>query len=83
MRKTNVVRLQVPRTFTKAEQVIEELSDMIMESGETYREIAERVGCAPSTVRNVASRDTKWPRPSTLFPLLAHFGASFEMRRKK
>ncbi len=72
-----------PRTFTAAEQVMEELSDMILSCGETYEQLAQQVGCSKGTLQRVASRQTKWPRPTTLFPLMAHFGAGFQIANKE
>lgn len=75
-------RRKHPQTFTAAEQVIEELSNRIYASGETYGEIAAACGVSRSTVYMIASRNTKWPRPKTFFPLLAYFGLRLVLEAK-
>lgn len=69
---TNVVRLQAarPRTYTSAERLIEEVRTKIFEHGGTYKEIAASTGVSGSTISNLAQGKTRWPRPTTLFPLL-------------
>jgi transcriptional regulator with XRE-family HTH domain len=70
---TNVVAMHKrgrPRTYTSAEAVIEEIRERIHMCGMTYKQIAEKTGVAPSTVGNIAMGHTKWPRPTTFFPLL-------------
>jgi len=66
--------MRKPRSFTKAEQVIEELQERIHMCGMTHKEIAAKTGVAPSTIGNIASGHTRWPRPTTLFPLFIALG---------
>lgn len=75
--KSNIRR---PRTYTSAERVIEYLSIRIMESGYTYKVIAEHTGLSQSTIRKVASRQTIWPRPNTFFSLLIFFNIKLELK---
>ena len=63
-----------PRSFTAAERVTEHLSELIMADRLGYREIAERCGVSASTIRNLAGRQTGWPRPRTLFSVLRYYG---------
>lgn len=79
-RVASVVRIHA-RTFTEAEQVIDELSTMILSCGKSYRQLGEEIGVSQTTIAKVATRQTKWPRPGTLFPLMAHFGAAFQFKR--
>ena len=62
-----------PQTFTCAEAFVEELSIRIITDGRTYAVIAQGVGCAKSTIQNLATGKTKWPRPATLFGLITFF----------
>lgn len=64
-----------PRVFTASEQVIDFLANQIITDGRTYKQIAASVGVSQTTIYMIASRNTRWPRPTTLFPLLAEFGA--------
>jgi hypothetical protein len=76
MPTNNIVKLHRssrPKTFTAAEEVIEELSVRILESRKPYRVIAAACDVNVSTIHNIASRKTRWPRPHTLFSLLAYF----------
>lgn len=68
-----------PKSFTSSEAVIEELSNKIFKSGKTYAQIANEIGVSRSTVANVATRKTIWPRPATFFPLIAYFGCKLEL----
>ena len=72
-------RVARPRSFTAAERVIEHLSDLIMADSRGYREIAERCGVGHSTIRNLASRQTGWPRPKTLFAVLVEYGLELSL----
>ena len=63
-----------PRTFTSAEELVEHISRRIITDHSNYRQLAEKVGVSHSTIGSLANRKTCWPRPSTLFPLLAHYG---------
>ena len=81
---SNVVRIPVhkPRTFTSAERLIEEVRKDIFASGEKYRVLAGQVGVSASTINNLASGKTRWPRPTTLFPLLGALGLELKLTKK-
>jgi hypothetical protein len=64
-------RANRPRVFTKQEQFIEELRHALLTSDKNYTQLASMAHVANSTVHNIASGKTKWPRHTTLFPLLA------------
>jgi predicted XRE-type DNA-binding protein len=63
-----------PRTFTTAEAMIESVRELILTDRRPQREIAHLVGVSQTTINNLASGKTRWPRPTTLFPLLGHLG---------
>jgi transcriptional regulator with XRE-family HTH domain len=71
---SNVVKLPAnrsrPRTFTRHEDFIEALREELLTSKMRYTEIAIRAHVANSTISNIASGKTRWPRYTTLFPLL-------------
>lgn len=74
---TNIPR---PRTFTSAEVVIDYLAERIITDTDTYTKIGEHCGVSASTIHNIASRTTKWPRPSTFFGILNHYGITLELK---
>ena len=56
----------------------------IFRSGLTIRALSDRTGVAYSTIDHFARGNTRWPRPSTLLPLMAYFGVDLQtVRRKK
>ena len=77
-----LVRLVQPRSFTRAEALIEEVRKGIFGQSVTYKAIAERCNVSPSTVGNLANGKTKWPRPTTLFPLLDAIGKEMRLVNK-
>jgi hypothetical protein len=79
----SVVPLRRPRNFTTAERLIEEVRKEIFASGETNKVLAERTNVAQSTINNLATGKTRWPRPTTLFPLLASLRLEMQIVRKK
>lgn len=84
--KSNVVRLPaVPRkrSYTTAEALIEEVRNNIFRDGRSYKEIAAETGVAQSTINNLATGKTRWPRPTTLFPALDALGLEMQMVKKR
>lgn len=59
-----------PRNYTSPEALIEQVRQEIFRDGSTYKVIAGRTNVSGSTIANLASGKTRWPRPTTLFPLL-------------
>lgn len=59
-----------PRVYTTNEAVIERIREEIFASGITYKVLAQRTNRSATTIRKLASGDTRWPRPETLFPLM-------------
>ncbi len=76
-----VVKLR-PRVFTTAEAVIEDVRKEIFDDGDPYRKIAARCNVSATTIGNLASGKTRWPRPTTLFPLLNALGLEMRIVRK-
>lgn len=73
-----------PKAFTSHESLIDEVREIILTSGIPYRMIAADCGLSPATIQRIASGQTKWPKASTLFPLLGRLGyelALQEIRR--
>jgi transcriptional regulator with XRE-family HTH domain len=42
----------------------------VLTDGRTYTDIAKETKVSNSTINNLATGKTRWPRPTTLFPLL-------------
>ena len=72
----NIVHLRArkPRTFTSAEAVLDEVRERIHMCGMTYTQIAMKTGVSSSTIGNIATSHTRWPRHTTLFPLFVALG---------
>lgn len=81
----NVVQLNSrrPRTFTANEEFIDRLRELIFESQIHYKDLAASCGLAISTVQRLASGGTKWPRPTTLFPVLHALGYGMQLTKLK
>jgi len=77
-----VIQLHRPKTYTTSERLIERLREEIFRDGRSYRIIADKVGVSGSTVGNLASGKTRWPRPTTLFPLLEALRLEMQLVRK-
>lgn len=70
-----------PRSFTSRERLIDALREEIFRDGRPYKIIAEKVGVGKSTINNIASGKTRWPRDTTLFPLLGALGLRIHLER--
>jgi len=77
------VPLWRPKTFTSAEAMLEEVRTLIHADGNTQKIIAVKTGVAPSTIGNIATGKTKWPRSTTLFPLLDALGYQLSIQRNE
>ena len=82
MKDAKVIPFRRPRTFTTAEAVIEEVRREIFRDKRGYRAIAESTNVSLSTIANLASGKTRWPRPTTLFPLLSVMGLEMRIVKK-
>ena len=77
-----VIPLPRPRSFTTPERFIEAIRESIFRDGRPYHVIASATGVSPSTIRNLAIGNTRWPRATTLFPLLHALGLTLDLRSK-
>lgn len=77
----NVAQLR-PRTFTANEELINSVREAIFASHIPYKALAIRTGVNHGTIARIASGYTKWPRPTTLFPLLDALGLELILRAK-
>lgn len=71
-----------PRNFTSAEAMLERVREEIFRDGRAFAIIAAETRVASSTIANIASGKTRWPRHSTLFPLIAALGLELSLRSK-
>lgn len=63
-----------PRTYDSAERFIERVREAVLTDGRSYTQLAILASVSSSTVGNLAIGKTRWPRSTTLFPLLAALG---------
>jgi len=78
----SIIPLRKPRTYTSPEALIEEVRQGIFGDGSGYKKLAEKVGVSPSTIGSLANGKTRWPRPTTLFPLLNALDMELRLVRK-
>lgn len=81
MKKTNVI--QFPKTFTTNEAFVERIREEIFESRKTYNQLAADTGVGRTTIAKIANGTTRWPKHTTLFPLLAALNLHLELRSGK
>jgi len=79
---TNVVPLERKRSYTTAERLIEEVRNQIFKVGRPYKDVAAECKVSITTVHNLASGKTRWPRPTTLFPMLQTLGLEMRIVKK-
>lgn len=77
---SNVVPFKRPSSFTKAERVVEFFAEKLITDPRGYKAIAEDMGLSSSTIGNIASRKTKWPRPTTFFAILEHYKITMDLK---
>lgn len=66
-----VVRFRnYPDNIKSSEELLDIIRDAIFKDGRRYEDIAKDVGVTGVTIGNLARGDTKWPRATTLFPLV-------------
>lgn len=76
-------RFPNPRTFTSNERLIDALREEIFKDGRPFATLAAEAKVGRSTVAKLAQGGTRWPRPTTLFPLLAVLGLSLHLSRHR
>jgi len=79
MRPAATVTRFRPRSMTTGERMIEEVRNRIFSDGRGYKDIAHATGVSRSTINALAQGKTRWPRPTTLFPLLAALRLHIEL----
>ena len=75
----NVVQFKKPRNYTTAESVLDTVREGIFMDGRTYAKIADATGVSMSTISNIATGKTTWPRHTTLFPLMQTLGIKIDV----
>lgn len=73
------LKLVKPRNYTSAEAVLDSVREAIYVDGRPYRQIAVEAGVSLSTIHNIGTGKTTWPRHTTLFPLMAALGIRMEV----
>lgn len=71
------------RNFDSREALISEITERIFADGRAYTDIAEETGVVKSTINRLAIGRTRWPRPTTLFPLLDTLGLKLTLTELK
>lgn len=71
-----------PRVYTSAEEMLSEVRAIVVKDDRTAKAIAADTGVSPTTISNIISGKTRWPRQSTLFPLLNTLGYQLSIRRR-
>jgi transcriptional regulator with XRE-family HTH domain len=82
---TNVVPIPTwkPKTFTSPEALLDEVRRQRGQVRLTNKQLASEVGVSASTVSNFQSGKTRWPRPTTLFPLLRALNLEIQLVPRK
>lgn len=68
-----------PRTFTSAEGLLDEVRAINHAAKNKNKILAAKIGVHPSTIGNINSGKTRWPRPTTLFPMIGSLGYRLTM----
>jgi len=83
LQRKEVAAIQRPHTYTSAERFIERVREAVLTDGRSYTVIAAKTNVAISTVHNIATGKTRWPRSTTLFPLLGVLGLEIHLIKNK
>lgn len=81
--RTNVVAFsqRKPQTFTAPEALIDQVAEFIITDGRTYKQFAAECSLSTNTIQRLASRQTRWPRATTLFPILAKLNVAISLTK--
>lgn len=71
-----------PKTYTSQEALIDAVREQIFMCRRPYKDIAHDCGISSSTVSNLANGKTRWPRASTLFPLIHYLGFDLALTKR-
>lgn len=61
--------------------LMDNVRTLIRSDNRPFKVIAKEIGVAPSTINNIFSGKTRWPRPTTLFPLLHHYNCTLTIKK--
>lgn len=67
-------------TFADINELCAFLQHEIQSSKRKYKDIAEKAGCCPQTVSNMASGTTHFPRAATVFEIMRALGFTIVVR---
>ena len=82
MQAAKVIHLR-PRRLTKAEQLIEQVREGILTTNMTRNQLALKCHISATTVGNLAIGKTRWPRPTTLFPIIDALGLELKLMKRE
>jgi hypothetical protein len=63
--------------------LLDEVRQINFASKRKNKTLAASIGVHPSTIGNINSGKTKWPRPTTLFPLIGALGYTLQLVPKE
>lgn len=79
-----VIKLPVrPKSYTAPERLIESVRQQMFGTKQPNKILAEKCGVSVSTIGNLMSGKTRWPRPTTLGPLLEALGIDMQLVDRK
>ena len=81
-RQAKVVPFRRPKSFTSAEALIDEVRAGLLAMNVPRRIIADKCNVSISTITNLAMGKTRWPRPTTLFPIIDALGMQLTLTQK-
>jgi len=83
LQRKEVAAIQRPHTYTSAERFIERVREAVLTDGRSYTVIATKTGVSHTTINSLAMGKTRWPRSTTLFPLLVTLGLEIHLIKNK
>ncbi len=69
------------RNYDSREVFIATLQEEILASGKTYNQLAKEANVSHTTIQGLACGRTKWPKYTTLFPLVKALGLKLEVTK--
>lgn len=71
-----------PRTYDSREAFIMAISEAIVADGRTHTQLAIAAGVTQGTISRIVNGDTRWPRHTTIFPLIATLGLTLTLTKR-
>jgi DNA-binding phage protein len=71
-----------PRTYDSREAFMSALSEAIVADGRTHVQLALATSVSHTTISRIVSGDTRWPRYTTIFPLIQTLGLKLSLERR-